>query len=94
MDIATISIFVIIVGCIVGLAEWTRLMKNDAGVMAAQIRTLETKINYLEEQLSQLKNDEDSTKAIVHKIIEEKIISEKVLSIIQEKLNIQDSSLK
>ena len=94
MDVATISILAIIIGCIIGLAEWTRLMKNDAGTMAAQIRTLETKINYLEEQLGQLKKDEESVEVTVRKAIEEKIINEKILSILQEKLSIQDSILK
>ena len=69
-------------------------MKNDAGTMAAQIRTLETKISYLEEQLSQLKKDEESVEVTVRKAIEEKIINEKILSILQEKLSIQDSILK
>ena len=69
-------------------------MKNDAGMMAAQICTLETKINHLEEQVSQLKKDEESVETTVRKAIEEKIINEKILSIIQEKLGIQDSISK
>lgn len=88
MDIATMSIFVIVAGCIMGLAEWVRNMKNDAGTMAAQIRTLETKVGHLEEQLNEVKNDEESIEAIVHKALEEKIVNERILALIQEKLKI------
>jgi 5,10-methylene-tetrahydrofolate dehydrogenase/methenyl tetrahydrofolate cyclohydrolase len=91
MDMATVSILIVIVGCVIGLAEWVRMIKNDAGTMAAQIRTLETKIEHLEEQLDELKNDEELTKVIVQKAIEEKIVNEKIISLIQEKLKIQES---
>lgn len=90
MDIATISILIVIIGCVVGLAEFVRLMKNDAGSMAAQIRTLETKIERLEEILNELKNDEESIEATVQKAIEKRIVNEKLLALIQEKLNIKD----
>jgi 5,10-methylene-tetrahydrofolate dehydrogenase/methenyl tetrahydrofolate cyclohydrolase len=90
MDMATVSILIVIVGCVIGLAEWVRMIKNDAGTMAAQIRTLETKIEHLEEQLDELKNDEELTKVIVQKAIEEKIVNEKIISLIQEKLKIQE----
>ena len=90
MDMATVSILIVIVGCVIGLAEWVRMIKNDAGTMTAQIRTLETKIEHLEEQLDELKNDEELTKAIVQKAIEEKIVNEKIISLIQEKLKIQE----
>lgn len=90
MDTATISILIVIIGGIIGLSEWVRLKKNDAGIMAAQIRTLETKMEYLEEELNELKHDEELVKAVVQKAIEEKIINEKILSVIQEKLKIQE----
>lgn len=90
MDMATVSILIVIVGCVIGLAEWVRMIKNDAGTMAAQIRTLETKIEHLEEQLDELKNDEELTKVIVQKAIEEKIVNERIISLIQEKLKIQE----
>jgi len=90
MDIATISILVVIIGCVVGLAEFVRLMKNDAAAMAAQIRTLETKIEHLEEMLNELKNDEESIEATVQKAVEKRIVNEKLLTLIQEKLNIKN----
>ena len=90
MDMATVSILIVIVGCVIGLAEWVRMIKNDAGTMGAQIRALETKIEHLEEQLDELKNDEELTKVIVQKAIEEKIVNEKIISLIQEKLKIQE----
>ena len=51
MDIATISILIITIGCIIGLAEWIRLTKGDSSMLAAQISTLETKVTYLEEKI-------------------------------------------
>lgn len=89
MDIATISILIIIIGSIIGLAEWVRVVKNDFGMKAAQIRALETRVEHLEEQLVELKKDEELTEATVQKAIEEKIINERILALVQEKLNIQ-----
>lgn len=90
MDIATISILIIIIGCVIGLAEWVRFMKVDAGTMAAQIRTLETKIEHLEEQSNELKNRVESIEAIVQRAVEEKIVNERILALVQEKLKIQE----
>lgn len=90
MDMATISILIVIVGCVLGLAEWVRLVKNDAGTMAAQVRALETKIEYLEQELVELENDKELIEATVQKAIEEKIMNEKILAVVQEKLNIQN----
>lgn len=89
MDVTTISILVVVVSGIVGLAEYVRLSKNDAATMAAQICTLETKIDHLEEKLEELKRDEAAVEAIVQKVVEEKIVNEKTLSVVQEKLKIQ-----
>ncbi len=89
MDIATISILVIIIGSIIGLAEWVRVVKNDFGMKAAQIRALETRVEHLEEQLAELKKDEELTEATVQKALEEKIINERILALVQEELNIQ-----
>lgn len=89
MDIATISILIIIIGSIIGLAEWVRVVKNDFGMKAAQIRALETRVEHLEEQLAELKKDEELTEATVQKAIEEKIVNERILALVQEKLNIQ-----
>lgn len=89
MDIATISILIIIIGSIIGLAEWVRVVKNDFGMKAAQIRALETRVEHLEEQLVELKKDEELTEATVQKAIEEKIVNERILALVQEKLNIQ-----
>ena len=88
MDIATISILIITIGCIIGLAEWIRITKGDSSKLAAQISTLETKINHLEEKVNELEKDKELIEATVQKTIEEKIINEKILSIIQEKLKI------
>ncbi len=92
MDIATISILTIIVGCVLGLIEWVRVVKTDAGIMTAQIRTLETKVEHLEEKLSELKCETELIEAIVHKAVEEKIVNEKTLALIQERLKIQESN--
>ena len=89
MDIATISILVIIVGCVVALAEWIRSVKNDSGAMAAEIRTLKTKLDYFEEELEELRADEMSIEATVHKAMEERIINEKTVAVLQEKLEKQ-----
>ena len=91
MDVATISILIVVIGCILGLAEWIRTMKNDAGIMAGQIRTLETKVDHVEEELIELKHNMETIEAIVQKAIEEKIINEKTIALIQEKLKIQES---
>lgn len=90
MDIATISILVVIIGCILGLAEWIRLTKNDAGALAGQIHSLETQIEHLQGDLEELKNDEKNTKAIVQKALEEKIVNEKILALLQERYNVSD----
>ncbi len=89
MDIATISILIITISCIVGLTEWVRTIKNDTGKTVAQIRTLETKMNHIEEQLGELEKSEELIEATVHKAIEEKIVNEKTLALIQEKLKLQ-----
>ena len=91
MDIATISILIMIIGCIVGLAEFIRIIKNDFSLMVAQIRTLETKVDHVEEELIELKHNMETIEAIVQKAIEEKIINEKTIALIQEKLKIQES---
>lgn len=90
---ATIGILIIIIGCVLGLVEWVRLVKNDAGAMAAQVCALETKIERLEQELIELKNDKELIEASVQKALEEKIINEKILAVIQEKLNIQNPNV-
>lgn len=84
MDIATISILVVIVGCILGLDEWVRLTKNDAGDIAARVHTIETQIEHLEENFEELEKDEKNIEAIVQKALEEKIVNEKTLALLQE----------
>jgi len=84
MDIATISILLVIIGCIIGLAEFVRLTKNDAGVLSARIHTLETQVEHLQEDFEELEKDEKAIEAIVQKALEEKIVNEKILSILQE----------
>lgn len=88
MDIATISVLVIIIGCVFLLVEWIRTVKNDASLFAAQVHTLETQVIRLQEELLELKKDEKATEAIVQKALEEKIMNEKVLAILQEHCNI------
>lgn len=90
MDIATISILVITIGCIVGLAEWIRLTKGDSSTLAAQISTLETKVTHLEEKVNELEKDKELIEATVQKTLEGKIINDKQLAFIQEKLKIQE----
>ena len=90
MDVATISILLIIIGCILGLAEWVRLVKNDASFFAARIHTLETHVEHLEEEVKELKKDEKSIEAIVQKALEEKIINEKTIALLKEYYNISD----
>lgn len=89
MDVATISILVLVIGCAVSFAEWTRIQKNDAGVMAAQIRTLETKVRRLEEDLLELKDSEESIEDTVHRALEERIVNEQNLALLQEKIEKQ-----
>ena len=90
MDIATISILIITIGCIIGLAEWIRLTKGDSSTLAAQISTLETKVTHLEEKVSELEKDKELIEATVQKALEEKIINDKQLALILEKLKIQE----
>ena len=90
MDIATISILVIIIGCIFGLAEWVRIVKNDAGASAAKVHTLETQVTHLQEEFTELKKDEKNIEAIVQKALEEKIVNEKILALLQECHDIPD----
>ncbi len=87
MDIATISILTVIIGCILGLAEWIRVTKNDAGMLSAKIHTLETQFNRLQENFYELKHDEKNVEAIVQKALEEKIVNEKILALLQEYYN-------
>ena len=89
MDVATISILVLVIGCAVSFAEWTRIQKNDAGVMAAQIRTLETKVRRLEEDFLELKDSEESIEDTVHRALEERIVNEQNLALLQEKIEKQ-----
>lgn len=84
MDIATISILVVIIGCIIGLAEFVRLVKNDAGTLSARIHTLETQLEHLQEDFEELEKDEKAIEAIVQKALEEKIVNEKILAVLQE----------
>ena len=77
MDTATISILVVIIGCIFGLAEWVRNMKKDTGELAAQIRTMQMQISYLEDQVAELKNDKKVIEASIQEIIEQTIITKK-----------------
>lgn len=88
MDVATISIFAVIIGCAIALAEWIRTIKNDFGTMAAQIRTLETRLDRFREDLDELERDEKFIEATVHKAIEERIIDEKMIAILQDSLEI------
>ena len=90
MDVATIGIFIVIIGCGVAFAEWTRVQKNDAGIMAARIRTLETRVERLEEDFSELKNNEESIETTVHKALEERIVNEQNLALLQKKIEKQE----
>jgi outer membrane murein-binding lipoprotein Lpp len=90
MDIATISILVVIIGCILGLAEWIRLTKNDAGILSAKIHTLETQVKHLQENFEELKNDEKNVEATIQKALEEKIVNEKILALLQEYYDISN----
>ena len=89
MDVATISILVLVIGCAVSFAEWTRIQKNDAGVMAAQIRTLETKVRRLEEDFLELKDSEESIEDTVHRALEERIVNEQNLALLKKKIEKQ-----
>jgi translation initiation factor 2 beta subunit (eIF-2beta)/eIF-5 len=64
-------------------------MKNDTGLMASQIRTLETKMQVLEEHLEELEEDEELIESIVQKALEERIVNEKNLALLQEKFDLQ-----
>lgn len=87
MDIPTISVFIIIIGCVIGLAEWIRVVKNDAGTMAAQIHTLETTIEHLEEEINECKHDKKFIETFMQEISEKQIVNDKIIFLLQEKLN-------
>lgn len=93
MDIATISILVVIIGCIFGLAEWVRLMKNDAAKLAGEIHTLETQLEHMREEFEELKNDEKNIEAVVQKALEEKIVNEKMIALLKEYYGVRDSDI-
>lgn len=90
MDMATISILVVIIGCILALAEWVRLIKNDAGTSAAKIHALEIQVEHLQEELTDLKNDEKTIEATVQKALEEKTVNEKMMALLKEFHDISD----
>ena len=90
MDIATISILIITIGCIIGLAEWIRLTKGDSSTLATQISTLETKVTKKKKKVSELEKDKELIEVTVQKALEEKIINDKQLALILEKLKIQE----
>lgn len=88
MDIATISILIAIIVCITGLGEWIRTVKNDAGCVAAHVKSLQTKVEHLEEHLEELEEEEENIGAIVQEILENRAICEKTLASVQEKLQL------
>ena len=58
--------------------------------MAAQIRTLETKVRRLEEDFLELKDSEESIEDTVHRALEERIVNEQNLALLQEKIEKQE----
>ena len=58
--------------------------------MAARIRTLETRVERLEEDFSELKNNEESIETTVHKALEERIVNEQNLALLQKKIEKQE----
>ena len=52
-------------------------MKKDTGELAAQIRTMQMQISYLEDQVAELKNDKKVIEASIQEIIEQTIITKK-----------------
>lgn len=86
MDTATISILVVIIGCLFGLAEWVRTVKADSSNLAGQVRTLQTKVEHLEDQVTELKDEERTIEANVQKAIEKITIAEKTIG--QDRLDI------
>ena len=88
MDIATISILVIIIGCVIGLAEWVRLVKADAGAMAARIQSFETRMERAENEINDCKYNKELIESSIQKIAEQQIINDKALILIQEALKI------
>lgn len=57
MDTATIGILIAIIGCLVSLAEWINIIKNDAAKMTARIHTLEVEMEHCKEKINELKEE-------------------------------------
>lgn len=57
MDIATISLLLALIGCIVGLSSRIRLYKNDSGDLAAMLTELTIKVDHLEKEFNSLKEE-------------------------------------
>ena len=57
MDIATISIIIAIIGCLVGSAGWLRNAKTDASHQKATESEIKTKLDFISDDMKEIKVD-------------------------------------
>ena len=57
MDIATISIIVAIIGCLVGAAGWLRNTRTDASQQKATESEIKTKLDFMSNDIKEVKVD-------------------------------------
>ena len=57
MDIATISIIIAIIGCLVGSAGWLRNAKTDASRQKATESEIKTKLDFISDDMKEIKVD-------------------------------------
>lgn len=55
MDVATLTTLVAIIGCLVGLAGWSRNSKEDAENGEKRTSTIETKLDFISEDIKDTK---------------------------------------
>lgn len=57
MDVATISIIIAVIGCLVGVAGWARNLTKDTGLQKATESEIKTTIDFIANDIKDMKVD-------------------------------------
>lgn len=57
MDVATVSIIIAIIGCLVGAAGWLRNTRSDASQQKAVESEIKTKLDFMSNDIKEVKVD-------------------------------------
>lgn len=57
MDITTISLITVVIGCLIGAAGWLRNTKTDAGQHQATESEIKTKLEFISNDMKEIKVD-------------------------------------